>query len=171
MHNKASYGQPCFPIVSVLRRSPNAIAAIKGSGEFPQISGSVKFYQTGAGAIVYAEIRGLPKGQGSCGGRIFAFHIHDGNECTGNADDPFANAGKHYDTSGCPHPFHAGDMPPLFGNDGYALSVFLCDRFSVVEIVGKAVMIHDDPDDFTTQPSGNSGQKIACGVIRSNNCR
>ena len=62
--------------------------------------------------------------------------------------------------------YHAGDMPPLFGTDRFAFSAFLTDRFSAEEGIGKTVIIHDSPDDFTTQPSGNSGVKIACGVIR-----
>lgn len=80
-------------------------------------------------------------------------------------DDPFADAMSHYDPRGCAHPYHAGDLPPLFGNNSFALSVFLTDRFSVHEVIGRTVIIHDHPDDFTTQPSGNSGTKIACGVI------
>lgn len=73
---------------------------------------------------------------------------------------------SHYDPEGCEHPYHSGDLPPLFGNDGLALSIFLTNRFSVGEIIGKTVLIHERPDDFTTQPSGNSGMKIACGVIK-----
>jgi Cu-Zn family superoxide dismutase len=57
-------------------------------------------------------------------------------------------------------------MPPLFGNQGYAFLMFLTDRFTAREIIGKTVIIHDKPDDFTTQPAGNSGNKIACGVIQ-----
>jgi len=63
------------------------------------------------------------------------------------------------------HPHHAGDLPPLFGNNGYALSMFLTTRFSVSEIIGRTVILHSAPDDFTSQPAGNSGVKIACGVI------
>ena len=81
-------------------------------------------------------------------------------------DDPLANAMSHYNPDGCVHPYHAGDLPPLFGNDGLALSLFLTNRFSVDEVIGRTVIIHDHPDDFVTQPSGNSGAKIACGVIR-----
>lgn len=81
-------------------------------------------------------------------------------------DDPLADAMAHYDPGSCEHPHHAGDLPPLFGNNGFALCAFLTNRFSVDEVVGRTVIIHDRPDDFTTQPSGNSGMKIACGVIR-----
>lgn len=81
--------------------------------------------------------------------------------------DPFANAMAHYDPEGCPHPYHAGDMPPLFGNNGFAFSAFITDRFSIREIIDKTVIIHSAPDDFMTQPSGNSGAKIACGVIKA----
>ena len=56
-------------------------------------------------------------------------------------------------------------MPPLFGNSGRAWLAFLTDRITVDEIIGKTVVIHSAPDDFTTQPSGNSGSKIACGAI------
>jgi len=54
---------------------------------------------------------------------------------------------------------------PLFSNSGYAWSSFLTNRFTVDQIIGRTVIIHSDPDDFTTQPSGNSGKKIACGEI------
>ena len=64
------------------------------------------------------------------------------------------------------HPYHAGDMPPLFGEKGEAFSVFMTKRFRVDDIIGKTVIIHSMPDDFTTQPAGNSGEKIACGIIR-----
>ena len=59
-------------------------------------------------------------------------------------------------------------MPPLFANAGYAFLVFYTDRFTVPEVVGRTVVIHDMPDDFTTQPAGNSGKKIACGVVKAN---
>lgn len=59
----------------------------------------------------------------------------------------------------------AGDMSVLFGNNGYAFSVFLTNRFRLSDVIGKTVIIHKDPDDYITQPSGNAGEKIACGVI------
>ncbi len=86
--------------------------------------------------------------------------------CSGDSNDQFSGAMAHYNPCDCKHPHHAGDMPPLFENDGYAFNVFLTDRFEINEIIGRTVIIHSNPDDFTTQPSGDSGTKIACGVIK-----
>ena len=133
-----------------------AVAYVRGSGAYPDIRGCVRFRQMDGGVLVTAEIRGLPGDDG-----IFAFHIH-----SGTGEGSFACVGGHYDPADRPHPYHAGDLPPLFGNRGYAyLSVFT-NRFTVDEVIGRAVVIHAKPDDFTTQPSGNSGERIACGEIR-----
>ena len=77
-----------------------------------------------------------------------------------------SDAKAHYNPDNCEHPYHAGDMPPIFGNNGYAFSIFLTNRFWTDEIIGKTVIIHLQPDDFHSQPSGDSGAKIACGEIR-----
>ena len=161
MYNKSNEKN----VDSMLRRLPHAVAVVKGSAEYSSIRGTVKFYQAKRSVLVVADILGLPSSEGDCGGKIFAFHIHGGASCTGNEEDPFANAGTHYNPNGCPHPYHAGDMPPLFGAGGQAFLAFLTDRFTVEEILGQTVIIHDGVDDFTTRPSGNSGRKIACGVI------
>lgn len=149
------------------RKVPDALALIGGSEKYPSIRGRVRFYQTFSGVIVMSEITGLPQSNEPCKNPVFAFHIHSGSLCKGNADDPFSDAGTHYNPSGCPHPYHAGDLSPLFGANGKAFSAFLTDRFTVREIIGKTVIIHSRPDDFKTQPSGNAGEKIACGEIRS----
>ncbi len=150
-------------------RRAHAFADIRGSADNPTVKGTVKFYLTTLGVLVVAEITGLPIGQGSCDSKILGFHIHENGICTGNETDPFLNVGTHYNPNMCPHPYHAGDLPPLFDSKGYAFSAFLTDRFTINEIIGKAIIIHSAPDDFTTQPSGNSGTKIACGVIRGYN--
>ncbi len=147
---------------------PHAFAIIKGSYVYPEIYGIVKFYQTGAGVLVFAEVSSLPSSSESCKSPVFGFHIHSGDECSGDSSDPFSAANGHYDTDGCKHPFHAGDLPQLLGCGGYAFSVFLTGRFSLDDVVGKTVIIHRDPDDFRTQPSGGAGEKIACGVIMRN---
>lgn len=152
-------------IYSVFRRRANAAAFIKGSEQYPDIRGRVLFYQLHGGVIVRTDVINLPKIPEECSSPIFAFHIHSGDRCAGNRKDLFADAGMHYNPNDCPHPYHAGDLPPLFSADGRALSLCLSDRFTVHEIIGKTVIIHSSPDDFTTQPSGNAGEKIACGVI------
>lgn len=148
-----------------LQRRPDAIARIRGSGDYPELRGRVRFYQTELGVLTAAEVCGLPIPGEACGGAVFAIHIHSGETCSGNPEDPFADAMTHYDPEDCPHPAHAGDLPPLFGNQGYALEIFLTDRFAVGEIIGRTVIIHRNADDFTTQPAGAAGEKIACGVI------
>ncbi len=144
---------------------PQAFARIKGNGKNLDVIGMVRFYQTAYGVFVIAEIKGLSDPKGGCESPVFGFHIHEGCRCTGNATDAFANAKNHYNPDNCPHPRHAGDLPPLFGANGYAFSAFLTNRFTVKEIVGRTVIVHSSPDDFTSQPSGNSGEKIACGEI------
>lgn len=155
----------CFNDVhSVFRRNPNAAACIYGSEKYPSVRGTVLFYQLCGRVAVRAEITGLPS-ESHCEGPIFGFHIHDGCECAGNKDDYFADAGMHYNPQDCPHPYHAGDLPPLFGVGGAAFSLFITDRFTVSEILGRTVIIHGSPDNFTSQPSGNAGEKIACGTV------
>lgn len=63
------------------------------------------------------------------------------------------------------HPEHGGDLPPILSDKGTAWMMVYTTRFFTEEVVGKTVVIHDMPDDFRTQPSGNSGEKIACGQI------
>ena len=161
---------PLNDLVRTLYRPSCATARLHGSAEYPNIHGIVRFYQTRRGVLVAAEVWGLPTGQDACSAPVFGFHIHSGGSCTGTESDPFADALTHYNPSDCPHPHHSGDLPPLFGNHGYAAQIVLTDRFQVNEIIGKTVIIHSHPDDFTTQPSGNAGDKIACGVIASH-CR
>lgn len=150
---------------NTLRRLPDAQAAVHGSPEYPAIHGAVSFYRAPGGVLLIAQVQGLPPGSGTCASDVFGFHIHEGTSCTGNSEDPFASAGGHYNPHDCPHPAHAGDLPPLFGNHGYAFMAFFTDRFPLDEVIGRTVIIHASPDDFTTQPSGNSGARIACGRI------
>ncbi len=143
----------------------DAKAHIKGGKKYPQIDGIVTFKETKDGVLVTAKINGLPQSKDKCTGRFFGFHIHEGTSCTGNLSDEFANAKSHLNSPHCPHPFHMGDLPPLLENDGYAYMNVLVNKFKIKDILGRVVIIHDSPDDFTTQPSGISGTKIACGKI------
>lgn len=160
MENKLIFENLNQALVSLLLKNPQACSDIKGSKDYKSISGIVKFYQTANGTLVYAAVTGLPDKTGFHG-----FHIHSGENCSGNSDDPFADAKTHYNPNSNAHPDHAGDLPTLINNNGYALSIFITNRFTVKEIIEKTVIIHEKADDFTTQPSGNSGKKIACGKI------
>lgn len=143
-----------------------ARAEIKGGKKYPKIKGIVNFRQTSKGVLITAKIYNLPtKSQDGKRG-IFGFHIHEGTSCTGNKQDEFADAKAHYNPENYAHPNHAGDLPPLFENNGYAYMNVLTNRFELKDVIGKTVIIHSMPDDFTSQPSGNSGEKIACGIIR-----
>lgn len=131
----------------------NAKAYIKGGKNFPNIDGLVTFKEVTNGVLVTAKIYGLPQSTNACTGRFFGFHIHEGDSCTGTINDEFANAKTHLNTTGCPHPFHIGDLPPLIENNGYAYMSVLVNKFQIKDIIGKVIIIHDMPDDFTTQPS------------------
>ncbi len=148
-----------------IRKRPYAFAKIAGNNDYPQINGMVYFYAVPSGILISIQLEGLPVSDDPCKQPIFAAHIHGGDSCTGNLADPFADAMTHYNPDDCPHPYHAGDLPPVFGANGLGFSMFLTSRFSPEDIIGKTLILHGSPDDFTTQPSGNSGTKIACGVI------
>lgn len=140
---------------------PRLFSVVEGGAGYAGLFGTVRFYAVSGGVIVEANIQGLPDGGGS---RFFGFHIHEGGGCTGEG---FADTLAHYDTVGAEHPDHAGDLPPLLSCAGRAyMRVFTC-RFTLDQVVGRTVVIHDMPDDFRSQPSGDSGNKIACGVIRT----
>lgn len=141
-----------------------AFAVIKGAGDHSQLHGYAEFEQRQRGILVTAEIFGLPEG-GECNSGIFALHIHDGISCETDMDGEFTSVGTHYNPDGCPHPYHAGDLPPLFSNGGYAYMSVITDRFTLGEIIGKVIVIHENSDDFTLQPAGGAGNKIACGKI------
>lgn len=149
----------------LLYRYPDAKAMVRGSEEYPMLNGQVNFYQTENGVLMVADVTGLPS-QTSKADRFFGFHIHEGMECAGTAENPFADAGMHFNPTNTEHPHHEGDLSPLLGNrNGDAFSVFLTDAFHLNDVIDRTVIIHQNPDDFTTQPSGNSGPMIACGKI------
>lgn len=153
-------------LASILKRPPVAYANVRGKDEYASVKVNVYFYRLMEKVFVVVDAQGLPQNGGECGKNVFGFHIHSGESCIGNETDPYADAKTHYNPYNCPHPEHSGDMPPLFGNNGSAFMGFVTDRFTIDEIIGKTVIIHSKADDFTTQPSGNSGEKIACGIIK-----
>jgi len=141
------------------RKCPDAVAEIRGGAEAPQLTGCVRFYQENGCVLVEVRVSGLTR-ESETG--FFGFHIHKGESCSGN---DFSGTGSHYDPSEQIHPKHAGDLPPLMMHHGRAHMAVRTDRFRVQDILGRTVVIHSDPDDFHTQPAGNAGTKIACGVI------
>ena len=147
---------------------PQAYALIKGSPDYPNIWGTALMYPCWGGTLFLAEIQGLPSKDEPCGKDIYGFHIHNGAVCCETPDDFFSHVGEHWNPGQCPHPAHAGDLPPLFGSCGYALTLFYTRNFLPEETIGHTLIVHDMLDDFTTHPSGNSGKKIACGEIVAN---
>lgn len=146
----------------LLLRQPCCSATMHGSDAYPDIHGTILFFNACQGTVIFTEIFGLPAGND-----FFAMHIHTGSLCSGNMNDPFADAGTHFDLHSDMHPLHTGDLPALLSNNGYAWSAVYTKRFRPSQICGHTVIIHAHPDDYHTQPSGNSGAKIACGVIEA----
>ena len=131
-----------------------------------QASGTVAFVARGDKVRVTAKVAGLAPGP-------HGFHIHEKGDCS--APDA-TSAGGHFNPTAKPHgeptaaDHHAGDMPMLTADAaGNATLEATIDTVTIGagagDIVGRAVVIHKDPDDFKTQPTGNSGARVACGVI------
>jgi Cu-Zn family superoxide dismutase len=129
----------------------------------------VYFMDAPGGTWVYADINGLPPYQPANGADPVGphgFHIHENGTCTiGDPADPFKAAGNHWNPDAQPHGNHAGDLPVLFSNNGHAIMGFFTNRFKTKDVVGKSVIIHENPDDYRSQPAGNAGKRLACGVI------
>lgn len=134
------------------------------------ISGRITFHETERGVMVHAMVRGLTPGD-------HGFHIHEGTTCDPNSTPPFASAGGHFNPTLDPHgapgpmPHHDGDMGNLHADrKGKANLVMVLDdpRFTMsgpTSILNHAVIIHANPDDLHTQPTGSSGGRVACGII------
>ncbi len=151
-----------------------AYAKIKGGNLYPNIHGVVFFDDVEGGTEVSVEVWGLPLYKPAEGNNQpigpLGFHIHDNGVCeVTNPDNPFESAGGHYNPKNEPHGNHAGDFPVLFSNNGYARMTFFTDKFKPKDLIGRSVIIHQNPDDYRTQPAGNSGKRIGCGVILAAN--
>lgn len=128
--------------------------------------GTVHFQQLRDGGIeVQIDLTGVPPG-------VHGFHVHEFGNCGDNGNA----AGGHFNPTKMPHAspeaasHHAGD----FGNvtaaaNGEVHTRFVTRSITIAEgersVVGKAVILHANPDDLTTQPTGNAGGRIACGVV------
>ena len=127
--------------------------------------GTVTFTDLPDGTQVVVDLTNVPPG-------VHGFHIHEGSSC---ADDAKA-AGGHFNPDNMPHAapeatsHHAGDFGNVTADDkGEVHATFVTHSATVAtgthSAVGHAVVLHANPDDLTTQPTGNAGGRIACGVV------
>lgn len=143
-----------------------AVAEVKPT-QGNTISGKVQFKQNSGSVHVTVDLVGFaPNSE-------HGFHVHERGDCS--APDGMS-AGGHFNPEGVAHgfyqhpPHHAGDMPNLKGDDkGEVHTSFDLTYLSVgsggSDVVGRSVIVHRDPDDYKSQPAGNSGPRLACGVI------
>ena len=148
-----------------------AIAHIKGGPLAPGLRGTVVFGSVPGGTWICVNAKGLPQFQPGKSGKQpigpHGFHIHEKGSCeAGDPMEPFKAAGGHWNPANQPHGNHAGDFPVLFSNDGMARMCFFTDKFKVADVIGKAVIIHESPDDYRSQPAGDAGRRLGCGIIR-----
>jgi Cu-Zn family superoxide dismutase len=151
--------QPAEPLVATAVLKPT-----KGNKAF----GEATFEQQGDKVHVLVNVQGLKPGADH------GFHIHEVGDCS--ADDA-SSAKGHFNPGGKPHgdpasaEHHAGDLPVLkAAKNGRAKLDATISGVTLApgptSIAGRAVVIHADPDDYKSQPAGNSGARIACGVIK-----
>ncbi len=149
----------------------SAVATLQAGAESQGFSGTVTFTPAAGGLHLVADLKGAPPGP-------HGIHLHENGQCT--HDDPagkhFSSAGGHFNPTGAPHacpatdPRHAGDFGNVtVGADGTGhldLDVSQISLSGANSVVGKAVILHAGADDCATQPSGNSGDRLACGVVQ-----
>jgi superoxide dismutase, Cu-Zn family len=129
--------------------------------------GEATFEQVGDKVHVIVNVQGLKPGQ------EHGFHIHEAGDCS--SGDGMSTKG-HFNPGGQPHgpasgPHHAGDLPALKADKGGRARLDVEVAGITVapgpaSIVGRGLIVHADPDDYKTQPTGNAGARIACGVIK-----
>jgi Cu-Zn family superoxide dismutase len=132
-------------------------------------NGSLRFVQSGDKVIVSGDIKGLkPNAE-------HGFHVHEKGDCSSGDG---MSTGGHFNPTGAAHgnhsaeAHHAGDLPVLKADSqGVAHVQFESRTISVqpgaLSIVGHGLIVHRDPDDYVTQPTGNSGPRVACAVIEA----
>lgn len=164
----------CLLALSAMQSAVAATATISAQATLAptagnKTSGLVSFTQGTEGVRVKARVEGLTPG-------LHGFHIHEKGDCS--APDG-SSAGGHFNPTSAPHgdPAHSSKHSGDFGNinanaDGVAtldvtvpLAQLTLTEGSPVNAVKRAVIVHVAPDDFTTQPTGNAGGRLACGVI------
>jgi Cu-Zn family superoxide dismutase len=155
----------CQSVPEAPLRATAALQPTKGSKAF----GEATFEETDG------KVRVSVFAQGLVPGREHGFHVHEAGDCS--SDDGMSAKG-HFNPHGKPHGApsgterHAGDLPSLkAGKDGRARLEVTVDAITVrpgpASVVGRGLIVHADPDDYKTQPTGNAGARLACGVIRA----
>ena len=135
------------------------------------VRGVANFVQHGDKVRVTATVSGLRPGG------VFGFHIHEAGDCS--SGDGMSTKG-HFNPHGKPHAHHgtperhAGDLPSLISDSGGHANLRGVDLDIITvtpgpaSIVGRGLIVHVQPDDFKTQPTGNAGARSACAVIQRN---
>ena len=129
--------------------------------------GAVRFVSQGGKVLVTGEVSGLKPNA------VHGFHVHDKGDCSSGDG---MSTGGHFNPDGKAHgahdaaTHHAGDLPSLKADaSGVATFSFESTTLRVGEgmtdVIGHGLIVHRDPDDFITQPTGNAGARVACGVI------
>ncbi|MBW8823078.1 MAG: superoxide dismutase family protein [Xanthomonadales bacterium] len=157
----------CTSNGSIAPASPAAHATLEArSGSL--VTGRLQVAATGGGVHVSGQVGGLAPNSDH------GFHIHEKGDCS--AADA-SSAGGHFNPGGQPHgrigasPHHLGDQMNIHAdaNGNAAVDAHFADvtlgSGQANDVMNRALVVHADPDDYTTQPSGNSGKRIACGVI------
>jgi superoxide dismutase, Cu-Zn family len=156
----------CAGCATMSSGGPSAVADLAPTAG-NSAKGQVTFAPKGDKVVVTARVSGLAPGP-------HGFHVHEKGDCSA-ADG--TSAGGHFNPLGKPHgdpssaDHHGGDMPMLVADAaGNATLTAELDVITVgsgaADVVGRSVIVHKDADDFKTQPTGNSGARVACGVIR-----
>ena len=135
--------------------------------------GLVRVLMTSTGARVTGTLTGLPAG-------AHGFHFHENGRCDGTTPTPFESAGGHYNPAGRQHGTlnpegpHSGDLPNVtvgadgrlvLADTGVVVTMNETEKAGLFDADGSSLMIHARADDYRTNPSGNSGARIACGVV------
>lgn len=155
---------PAVPVEPTAETAPGAFARVEGVAGDQDVRGTVRFEPRQGGMWVRAELTGLEPGP-------HGFHVHEHGSCADAAEA----AGGHFAPEGEPHgpptaeKRHVGDLGNLEADATGRVVYERLDAELVLDgpksIVGRAIVVHAAADDLSTQPSGGSGGRIACGVI------
>lgn len=144
----------------------SATVSLESATADSDFAGTVEITEDGAGVRLVADIAGVDK-DGKHG-----IHLHENGQCEhGEGDKHFASAGGHFNPAGVEHacpptdPRHAGDFGNIEITGGKGHLELSVSNLSFADATGKAIILHAGEDDCKTQPTGDSGDRLACGVV------